>query len=724
MKSKFKDKFLNINTLYYICSVALIGVSVALTFFNYDYIITYAGLAWDKLKSSAVFFWNNFTGRIIKDEEPLTDVVAPIESKNIKFDFIDFTEIDIDKFNFKFEHLWDGLCTGSNFQFYNLYVTYYLLFGILYTVVGICILVTVRSLFEFVLFSPRDNPGEKTKSLKIFQRYIEGPFKKALYFCVDVVNTLWSNGYLKLIFCTVWAFNFNIVNFAMEFLSWYFTFPFSPTFKGFLNLISTFLVDFFIMLYSAPWWIWVILFGYLFVKMRIARAYSKFYHHENRNIGFINDSSRDWILVAPIRKGKDLIMTYCSLLAEKGFRGMAYDSIFKFKRIFPDFPWWKLERDLDEQIRQKVIKGPWSSAAYIRRKKEIYYLMNEAPEALYGYDGRMIFNDSYKYCDIWDELQEYARVYFTYSVDTPLIFSNMPIRTDIRIETIGNFPTWNDDMLSRTADDFDVFSRFCHNIDYDALRYGKHEDEKNENIGFFEFGINVYSEYDKERGNQITNAHMKYDDDDANPLNDKMDIGMKTLGHISTYDFKTYYMSFGNTQRSSSLMANDLELRDKMTITDADKGKLALPLYLEGIVISFLTSFYKGFDKEICYYGREQFTLPTYLINHLFSAIYNYDLRIQKQYGYTAYTLMYERAGRHNTGENKYVMNVPNKIAHNNRYPTDYLSPFFGALSEQTSIGILDIPLFEDKKPSLYEFEKQHSRFYNKELKKNFRMKK
>ena len=170
-------------------------------------------------------------------------------------------------------------------------------------------------------------------------------------------------------------------------------------------------------------------------------------------------------------------------------------------------------------------------------------------------------------------------------------------------------------------------------------------------------------------------------------------------------------------------MANDLELRDKFSIDKVEKGKNSLPLYIESLFIEPLISFFKDFDLDLSFFGKEAFTVPSYILNHILSAVFSYDYRIKQTFCYSRYTLYYERAGRHGCGEEKIIMDIPWKIAHNNRYPTDYLNPFFKELSRSTPRGMLDQPEFQGKRPTDYEFEEQHSRFY-KDLSKNFKRKK
>ncbi len=712
--------------LFNFFAILTLSCSLLFTIYHYDFIIQYFLLICDKVKESASFFFKSF-GEMFNfiDEKPVPpgESVASGIVNNIDVSFIDYLNIDIDLIIYKFTNLWEGMKQGSSFALYNIYFMFYTLFVILYCFSAYIVLEIIKIILEMMLMSPSSHPGEPTFALRIFIMLFVRPLSKALRAFYKFFLLFMSKWYYKLAFVLIWAFNFNLVNTFAEFLCFYFVWPFTPTFFGVLNIIATLIVDFVIMLGTAPWPIWFVLFWYLFSKWRKKYAHKKQNHQECRNMGFIKESSKDWIIIAAIRKGKDMIMTYCSLLVDKIFHLDSYESLFKFKRMFPDFPFWKFERDLDEKINTRKIKGPFSAEDYVLELRSIYIEMDKDSAYFYGYEGRMHFNDSYKYVDIFEVLVEFAKCYFVYSLGKTYIQSTMPIRTDIKLISIGNFGKWDDDMLGRTPDDFDEYSRYCRNLDYDSIRYGVHEDENNENIGSFEFGINVYGEFDKERGNQVTNAHMRFDDDECNPLNDNMEIGMKTLGHCNTYDFKTYYMSFANTQRPSSLMANDLELRDKFVIGDVDKGKNALPLYIEGLLINPLISFFEDFDLDLSFFGKEAFTLPTYILNHIFSAIFAYDYRVKNTYCYDSYTLFYERAGRHDKGENVYVMDVPWKVAHNNRYPTDYLNPFFKELSKSTSKGILDQKEFEGRRPTDEEFKEQHSRLY-KDFSKNYRRKK
>ena len=707
-------KIFNLRTAFHFGAISLLLISLLLTFFKYDFSAIYFAKLLPELGKALAFFGLSFIGK--KPDVPDNNALMSIEGLLEKVINIDLTE-----FIAKFEKIKLVFGKKEAFILYNYYVLYYFIF----TWLIICILflfwTIIEILLENFLFSPSAAPGKETPALKGFKKFIEHPLKVTFAALKMFLSKFFSIGIYKWLFILIWLFNFNVINVFLEFFIFYFVFCFSASLQHLGSFLLKLLFNILLVLLLIPWYVKIPLFIYIFDKLRRKIGMLVLKYHQEHNKEFLKDSAKDLLVTGPIRFGKTKLISYLSIIGHMLFKDQAYDSIFKFKREFPDFPFWKLERELDLAIQEGKIKGPHSAAKFIKVKRRIFD-RTEDRNVIYGYQGDLYFNDSCRYCYLFEELEEFAKVYFVYSLKCPMIIANLSIRVDSKVVSIGNFPLIDNDVLSRSAEEFDDRTAFCKILDWDILRYGNHMDENNKFIGSYEFGINVYSENDKERGNKLTNSHMKASDEEVNPLNDKLAIGMKTIGHASTYDFKTYYLSLADSQRPDSLNADERELRDKLTITNVVNNRLTMPLYIEGIFLKKINSFYKEFDKELSFFGNEAFTLPSYIMNHFFSALHNYDLRVYKSFGYSDYTIEKERACNHDSGESEKIrIPVPNKIAHNQLYATDCFNSFFGEFSEKTPYGIMDYPEYSSLKPSFDELSGQHSRLIE-ELKSNFKI--
>lgn len=707
-------KIFNTKTLFHSISILMLGMSVLLSFFKYDFSILYFKRLLPELWKALVYFGKSFIGK--KLDIPSNNALNSID--DILFKVIDF---DFDAFILKCQNLKYVFFKKEAFALYNYYLLYYLLYAILIFTIIYMVWTILVVILESFLLTPSEAPGIDTVALSYFKKFVIRPAKYLINLAKSFIQSFFSIKAYKLLFICIWLFNFNLVNIIIELVIYYLVFCFSASMECLGSFLLKLLFNIIITLLYIPWYVSLPTFLYLMNKLRHKIGMMVLYYHQEHNKEFLKESAKDLLVTGKIRFGKTKLISYLSIIAQMLFKEQAYDSIYKFKREFPDFPFYFLERELDEAISNNTIKGPHSAAKFIKVKRRIYERTKDA-SLIYNYQGDLYFNDSCRYNYLFDELEEYAKIYFVYTLECSMIMANLSIRVDSQVVSIGNFPLIDDDMLSRKAEDYDDKTAFCKILDWDVLRYGMHMDEANKFIGSYEFGINVYSENDKERGNKLTNAGLKITDEEVNPLNDKLAIGMKTIGHASTYDFKTYYVSLADSQRPDSLNADERELRDKLTIENVINDKLTLPFYIEGPFIKRLNNFFKEFDKNISYYGNEAFTLPTYILNHIISAVHNHNYKIYKSYGYSEYHIRKESACNHDTGVSEQVkIPVPNKIAHNGLYATDSFNSFFGELSEKTPYGIKDYPEYSSLKPSFDELNSQHSRLID-ELMSNFKI--
>ena len=669
-------------TLFHIFASLIIVCSVLLTAFSYEYIFSYFVELCKSLGPAFVFFGKSFVK--IKGL-----VVPPNEAISVVFRNVDFSlDIDYTSLEWKLQNLGAVMFTRQNISLYNIYFLFYTLFFLLYVFGAFFIFQLIKIALYAYYSSPSSHPGKPTLALVLFKKWIVKPVVSSLSLVKRFFSTFWDYKAYKWLFVLIWLFNFNVINVILEFLYFYSTFLYAPSLKRLLTFILTMVLDICIGLYNAPVIVWVILFGILFVKFRKKISSSRKSLQEKRNIRRVEKMSFDVLVHAKIRAGKTKFIAYLATLMEKLFRRRAYKSIYKFKRKFPDFPWYRFFKDLDQAYEERKFKCPLTAEVYIKNKKKLYN-RKPVPENIYGYIGRKYFDTTYKYSDLWDELAECAKCYFVYSIDTSLTVSSFPIRISMKKDTIGNFNKWDDDMLNRNSDDYKL-GYISHNIHWDAFRTKKHMNERSKFIGSFNFGNFIVHEYDKERFNMITSEQFKGIDDRATPLNDGASILLKTIGHGSTYDFQTYYFSAADSQRTESLNADERALRDDIEIIEVEKNKLTLPFYFEGMLIRFLNKFFEDLDLELSYFGHDGCSIPAYLINHLISALFSYDFRIYKHHGYSLYRIRLAKG----KGFQDELLWVPNCIAESDLYKTDALKCFYTKLAQATEYGIQDIPEF------------------------------
>ncbi|MBO5338694.1 MAG: hypothetical protein J6A96_03220, partial [Clostridia bacterium] len=269
-------------------------------------------------------------------------------------------------------------------------------------------------------------------------------------------------------------------------------------------------------------------------------------------------------------------------------------------------------------------------------------------------------------------------------------------------------------MIHREPELYDEYTRYCHILDYDALRFGVPMDANNERIGSADYGVNHEDEVDKDRGNQDTNKIFDASSEDANTLNDGFDAYLMFERHLALVRYKCYVRNIAALQRDDNFKAREKVLFDRMLIADNLGTKFAIPLFFEYPIYKKLDDWFSSLELSTYHYGNIH-TLPYYLLMRVFAPFFNYCRRMEFQFGYDTHLIQRVKACNENNVQVHKLFTLF-CIAHGNAYASDCYSMIADEIAKNVNVGMADFPSYEGKYPQAHEFAKQHSYFANKQL--------
>lgn len=453
--------------LFHILSITILVISIVLFFTYYDLNLSRFLDSIFDFKDSCVLWWNV---TIAKTVDYNTVEFIPRYDFMALFDYIKF---DLADFVIKFDFLAEAFWNIENFKAYSIWFLILFLKVVLYLTVAITVFTIIQTLLEMFMLSMSNTPGQDTRSLKIFKK-IEKPFINA-YNCVyDFITSFKASCYYG-IFLFVWFFNLNLSSIIVEFLAFVFGYPLALNSDCLILFIGMLVSDILIAVASAPAVVWIVIVYVVFTNVRLARAYRTLNHYYNYDIGFLKSCAYNVLLTGPTGASKTKTAVQMSIMTEDYFHTDQWESIYKFFQEYKEFPFYTFEQDLKCKIDEKVIDNMHTARNYVEC---LYceYIKDPHPDKLYGYNGLMYYDDGVRHVPIWEMLEDYAQLYYMYGNDTSSIIANLSIRSDLKLIP-GHFPTWDNNILHRTSEQYFDYSRYCHILNNNMFRYLKYVDD-------------------------------------------------------------------------------------------------------------------------------------------------------------------------------------------------------------------------------------------------------
>lgn len=628
------------------------------------------------------------------------------------YELIEFIPFDVYELVHKIKMVFPAMFDFANFITYTYYFMYVFMIVVYFAMLVWIFIYLFKELLSMVLSGYSKKHKEDTASLRVFKKVVEKPFLAVAYRVIYFCKLFWHLKYYKIPFVVIWLFNLNIYSLVIEVVSRIFVFSASSNFELLLVSISVLFLDLLIVFFSAPLPFWIALASTIFFKIRKKWGYDKLDHLYRQDMGFLKSCGYNILLEGETGASKTKNGVMISRMFDDLFHTDQWESMHECHLEYPDFPFYELQEDISREMEKHTIFNLHTAREFAFFKFSIW-LRRQEPANIWGYEGRMFYNDGCRLVPIWEMVSDYCQLYFMYSLDATAICSNISIRTDL-MQIDGYFPLWDNNMIQREPELYEEYTRYCHILDYDALRFGVPMDVNNERIGSADFGVNFNDELDKDRGNQDTNKIFDASSEEANTLNDGFDAYLMFERHLALVRFKCYVRNIGALQRDENFKAREKSLFDRTLIADNLGMRFALPMFFEYPIYKMIDGWFSSLEKSTYHYGNIH-TLPFYLLKRLFSPFFNYCRRTVFQFGYDIHLMQRMKA----CNENNIIVQkffTLYCIAHGNAYASDCYSMIADEISKSVDVGMIDFPSYAGKYPQAHEFEKQHSYFASKQL--------
>ena len=559
--------------------------------------------------------------------------------------------------------------------------------------------------------------GRNTTALKNWHTFSENQLNDVRDWFADWKDHFkFRNPYWKDVFKGVWLFNLNIFAVVVDFFSWFFYFSVSFDVLNLYFQLYKLMIDTFDMFVFVPTGVWIFFIVRHWHRNRFKVAERRVRVMELDNREFLASCPIIVMICAEPGAGKTTQMVSMGREQQFRFREKAFEIMMSCDLKFPKFPWQFFEDSFKKAMLNGTVKNLFTSRQYVQEIAEKFD-KNPTPMLLFGYNYMhhgMLYNDGLNVRNLFEILDDYARAFFIYMVQSSLIFSNFSAASDDIFDDGGNLGRWNMDYFSRDPIYRAVYRKFAHVLDFDFIRFGKLVANNPEYSNMFEFGIILVTEGGKERGNTLENKELEKGSDEANQKNDLMNDYLKMCRHLATIDGFPFVVFYCDEQRPESWGADARDLCRLIRVQRQEKSKLAVPCFhleetfLQGVVERHVEAYGKDYR-----YRRGDMGFFMYM-QHNFGAWCKKKLaKLYGQYGYRKQVVTTERGSLDGSVE-EHIYWLPHKIVYDDAFATDCFADIFSHRVSVAKIGIEQVPTFKAKIASIMEMSKMNSYFYKK----------
>ncbi|MBQ8749241.1 MAG: hypothetical protein IJZ29_02065 [Clostridia bacterium] len=551
------------------------------------------------------------------------------------------------------------------------------------------LLLLLYLMFKLLTLKSNNNYNQDSKALKLYKVIEDKLFLPIKNWLNSFVYFIKEHSYYLLFWALIWAFNFHLIQIIVEFFAFYLYLVVSYDIGNLYVQFVKFVKDLSIFLNFTPPLLLVLLLFWAFYACCKVTGYARLERFEKRNCGFINERPIVALIVGSMGKKKTTKLVDMALSQEAMFRTVALEKMQENDLKFPHFPWVNLENWLKWAIKNHLIYNLASCRLFISRLCLLYYVGSQDKACkksirkylqkqynlpysnlLFDYDFEkygLLYNDKLKVVDIWQVIETYSQLYFIYTVKSSLLIANCSVRTDNIMEDDGNLPLWDIDFFNRNSKELNKVSNYAHIIDFDALRLGKKVIEDNKLKDSFDFGIVVITEIGKERKNTLELKEVKKNEEITNQKNDGFNDWLKMVRHSATVDNFPFVKVITDDQRPESWGADARDLTEIVHIL-------------------------------------------VYLLKKIVSVLHNYSTRLSNVFGYFQLNVAVEAGIQDGVLNDKKYYLMTKKI-YSNRFSTDCFSDFFSQKTLRSSVGIDDLPTYNNVKATMDELKQQNSYF-------------
>ena len=686
-----------------------------------------------ELYDSLVYYFKNIFG--VSTSEGTTVTAADVSFLYFDYSILEgiFPE-DLEVFGYRFLATWQLMVNGDYISiswgnFINgltILLNLLLLFGV--PVILLIVVYFIR-IFRDV---PESEGNQISTPLKIFLLLKTKIIKPIKQFLSNLWITFRSTGYIFWPTIIFVLYNLNMWSLILIIIAWYFYFVFSLDFLSIWYLICKFFICISPLLKIYFWPLWVFLIIFAIVRVKINRGYNKLQEMFFKNEEFISDNFGVVTgIYGPPGTGKTTSAVAFATQIEVMLREKARSQLMEIRAEFPEFPFRYLEEEVEDlKLSRKCVNKVQIDYHFENKFKSL--------NVIYGYDLKTKKNchyDGLSVADLKHELRDYAQLYFIYI--SILAYSTYSVRYDEGIELSHAFPGLKYNFFRRDLrldEDSETNQSYHANIlDYNLLRlngqveafYNKDAkdltpEEKKELdrlVTLFDFGVITISEIAKERGNKDTNRNRNYKSD-TNPANDGLANCLGLIRHLTTVRHQQYGFVIWDDQKISALRQVEAAMAETNIFLpkQTNKKKITLPMwFFEGVILEWGLTFNTNLYNKYISYRNDQ-TLFSYFIFHMYSFFFNLNRKIVNTFGYKKYDLSLSgvnvNGGQESRGESAFY--VMDKIVYaGNKFDTAVYSGFFKVLKLQAESGNNESESFKGSTATFQELAKTHGYMFD-----------
>lgn len=579
---------------------------------------------------------------------------------------------------------------------------------------------------------------EDTKSLKLLKSFLFRYVYPVARWCRSFGIYVKENERFYRVWISLWMLYFNVISIGISFFAFYLYFITAWDFVSIYVQIVKLITDLTPAIRFIPGVFWIVIALIFLSWYARERGYSKLEHNERKNRGFLNERGVCTVIWGNMGTGKTRTLTSLALSAEKQLRDDALEILLETDMKFPNFPWCRLRAEVKQRMKDNKIVDVFSIRRWIREWKAEYLLLEDEGllswyqrnarkgkvkhDVTFGYDiehYRVTYNDNLQIVHLYDAIMDYAQAYFVYSIQTSLIFSNYSIRVDFDVHDSGHFPLYNDDFFRRKPEFQDLYSKYCHIIDFDMLRLGERMIKDNPNKNALGFGVYVVSEIDKERKNELEirkragskrkRIAREDEEEECTQDNDLFNACLKMIRHATVIANRVFVKVLCDLQRPEDWGAGGREVGEVTFIESKGEKAPVLPFFSPYWFIQscyfihrLFVRFYLGFIKD-----SDDNTLPLFVFKNITAFYDQYIDRTEKLFGSQTFHLEVE-SGRMDGQPKKRKFYGMDKKDYSRRYSTDAMSSIFDL---PNTVSIAMFVEYADIMATKAERDKQNSHF-------------
>ena len=682
--------------------LALIG-SAVLTAFRYRISVVRLIMAVKDFVISVAYYFCAFF------DVPIKVTVTDLPDASI----LQLLPYDVDEIIRKLGAMWSYVFNGDCF------ISYLKSLSWLFNTISILLLplltfgILVPIVLKNVLLTPNlDKHGEKSRTVRFLEQKVISRVPSVKTWLKTLFSALWDRKACRWSFLILWLINFNVLTIVFEILAYYFYFAVSIDLLNLPIQLVKLLLDLIIMFSSAPMLFWFLVAYAIICIVRKNVGYQRLEYRERLDRATIDHLPIIYMFTGTMGTGKTTALTSFGMSTAIMFRNKALELMMEIDSKYPNFPWINFEDELRRAVEHRQILNLTTAKDFVR-KKYVRYLNNMLPSKIFEYDTdlyRYEYDDNLTCSEIWTVLEDYARLYFIYIIESSLLVANYSVRVDDVLCSEGNFPLWDSELFRNSPRVSALRSRRSHILDYDILRIGRQIVEDNVNSGSFEFGIVLLSEFGKERGNKVTLEGTKKNDDSVNQKNDQLEYSVKMARHKATVCGYPFIRFVADEQRPDSLGADLRQLMNVVQIDEKRPTELLMPMYfVEELIHDLLYPRFVAFYTQYRY-TRGDMEICMWILHNLMSSLHNQYRRAYNLFGCNVLDVsLYD--GKMELAPRKERLHILHKKVYSDRFATDCHGGFFEDELRYAKVGLDDYPEYEGTQATLEELELQNSYF-------------